>query len=252
MRIEDVSAGLEGERTSVVGTEGDPLRTVRVFLAAEYAMVRAGIRSILGQYPEFRILGEGEDDDEIIQAVEEVSPDVLVIAITDQDSLSFVQSLLRHVSAPVLIVSMDDKLKHAREVLSLGVAGFLVGTAGADDLVCGIRTVARGYCFVSAPLPARGGALRLFREPLEGGDSARDRGTVIAPRRGLEALTPRETEVLKLMAEGLSNREVAERLALSPKTVEAYRTRLSDKTGLRRRTELIRLAITSGLLEPPR
>lgn len=251
MRIEEVSTGLrtQGIATGERGeAPGERLRLIRIFLAAEYAMVRAGLRSILAQYPEFLIVGEGEDDDEIIEAVGSEPPDVLVLAITDQDSLSFVQSLVRFIDVPVLIVSMDDKLKHAREVLALGVAGFLVGTAGADDLICGIRTVARGYSFVSAPLPARGGAQRLFRdireEPALGANSE-------PMHRGVETLTPRETEVLTLMAEGLSNREIAERLGLSPKTIEAYRTRLSDKTGLRRRSELIRLAFTSGLVKSP-
>lgn len=252
MRIEEVSSRLKEERTSDIEIKEERLKLVRVFLAAEYAMVRAGIRSILAQRSEFIILGEGEDDDEIIEAVSTEAPDVLVLAITDHDSLSFVQTLLRFVSVPVLIVSMDDKLKHAREVLSLGVAGFLVGTAGADDLICGIRTVARGYSFVSAPLPARGGAQRLFREPHEAVQSAVSQEGAQPLRAGVEALTPRETEVLTLMAEGLSNREIAERLGLSPKTIEAYRTRLSDKTGLRRRSELIRLAFTSGLLSKER
>lgn len=250
MRIEEVSTGLKARAIPNGNQTEAPAerpKRIRVFLAAEYAMVRAGLRSILAQYPEFMILGEGEDDDEIIDAVANDAPDVLLLAITDQDSISFVQSLLRFIDVPVLIVSMDDKLKHAREVLALGVAGFLVGTAGADDLVCGIRTVARGYSFVSAPLPARGGAERLFREAHE----ERSPGAhAHSPPlyRGVDVLTPREKEVLTLMAEGLSNKEIADRLGLSPKTIEAYRTRLSDKTGLRRRSELIRLAFTSGLV----
>lgn len=216
---------------------------IRLFLAADYAMVRAGIRSILRVAAEVEVVGEGEDDQDIVEAVARLRPDVVLLAMTDGSAISFVESILAQTSAPLLVVTMDDQVRHARDILSLGIAGFLVGTAGPDDLVCAIRAVSRGYSFISAPMPARGGMAKLF--------DARSDGLAYAPPRAEQArmasLTAREREVLGWMAEGCTNREIAEHLSLSPKTIEAYRTRLSDKTGLKRRSELVRLALSVGL-----
>jgi two-component system, NarL family, response regulator NreC len=217
---------------------------VRLFLAADYAMVRAGIRSILRVATEVQVVGEGEDDQDIIDAVGRLKPDLILLAMTDGSAISFVESILSQTSAPLLVVTMDDQVRHARDILSLGIAGFLVGTAGPDELVCAIRAVSRGYSFISAPMPARGGMAKLFDARTEGpadGRSAR------AEEARMSSLTAREREVLGWMAEGCTNREIAEHLSLSPKTIEAYRTRLSDKTGLKRRSELVRLALSVGL-----
>jgi two-component system, NarL family, response regulator NreC len=217
---------------------------VRLFLAADYAMVRAGIRSILRVASEVDVVGEGEDDQEIIEAVARLQPDVVLLAMTDGSAISYVESILSQTSSPLLVVTMDDQVRHARDILSLGIAGFLVGTAGPDELVCAIRAVSRGYSFISAPLPARGGMAKLFDARGEGG---LDGPSPRAELARTASLTAREREVLGWMAEGCTNREIAEHLALSPKTIEAYRTRLSDKTGLKRRSELVRLALSVGL-----
>jgi two-component system, NarL family, response regulator NreC len=217
---------------------------VRLFLAADYAMVRAGIRSILRAASEVEVIGEGEDDQEVVDAITRMRPDVVLLAMTDGSAISLIESILAHTSSPVLVVTMDDQVRHARDILSLGIAGFLVGTAGPEELVCAIRAVSRGYSFISAPMPARGGMAKLFDARTE--VSVDGRGANAEYAR-MASLTAREREVLGWMAEGCTNREIAEHLSLSPKTIEAYRTRLSDKTGLKRRSELVRLALSVGL-----
>lgn len=247
MRQERLTEGASSLDASNHEARGEGLAaaaSIRLYLAADYAMVRAGIRSILRVASEVQVVGEGEDDQEIIDAVTKLNPDVVLLAMTDGSAISFVESIVSQTRAPLLVVTMDDQVRHAREILSLGIAGFLVGTAGPDELVCAIRAVGRGYSFISAPMPARGGMAKLFDART---DAAADDRVARLERARITSLTAREREVLGWMAEGCTNREIAEHLSLSPKTIEAYRTRLSDKTGLKRRSELVRLALSVGL-----
>jgi two-component system, NarL family, response regulator NreC len=244
-RLTEGASTLDASNRGVRTDEGESVAPrIRLFLAADYAMVRAGIRSILRVASEVDVIGEGEDDQEVIDAIEGLKPDVVLLAMTDGGAVSLVESVLAHTSSPILVVTMDDQVRHARDVLSLGIAGFLVGTAGPEELVCAIRAVSRGYSFISAPMPARGGMAKLFDARVE---SVVDDRSARAEHARMASLTAREREVLGWMAEGCTNREIAEQLSLSPKTIEAYRTRLSDKTGLKRRSELVRLALSVGL-----
>jgi DNA-binding NarL/FixJ family response regulator len=215
-------------------------RPVRVLLADDHGILRAGLRALLGNEPDMEVVGEAADGEEAVAQAAALDPDVIVldIAMPRLDGLEAARRIRdRGLRAKILILTVHAEERYLLPVLRAGGSGYVQKSQADTDLLDAIRTVARGDAFLYP------GATRLLladylgREG-EGRDRSRD-------------LSERERQVLALTAEGYSAQEIGERLILSPKTVETYRERAMQKLGLRRRADLVHYALRSGLLQSP-
>lgn len=211
--------------------EGTPTM-IRIALADDHNVVRQGLRALLEGVKDFRVVGEARDGKEMVELVARERPDVALVDVA-MPSLNGVEAARRIVrdspQVKVLVLSMYTGEEYVREAIAAGASGYLVKDSAADQLVEAIRVVARGDRFLSpaiAHLAVKGGA----------GASPLDR------------LTTREREVLQLIAEGNSNKEIAARLTLSVKTIEAHRTNLMAKLDIHDTASLTRFAIARGLV----
>ena len=229
-----------GERFTMSQVDRKGLRPIRVLLADDHGILRAGLRALLGNEPDIEVVGEAADGEEAVTQAAALAPDVVVldIAMPRLDGLEAARRIRdRGLACKVLILTVHAEERYLLPVLRAGGAGYVQKSGADTDLLDAIRTVARGDVFLYP------GATRLLLADYLGREGeGRDKG---------RDLSERERQVLALTAEGYSAQEVGERLFLSPKTVETYRERAMQKLGLRRRADLIRYALRSGLLHPP-
>ncbi len=216
-----------------------PLRT-RVLLADDHTVVRHGLRMILDAAPDLEVVAEASDGIEAVELGlrEPVDLAVLDVAMPLRTGLAAARELTRRrPELRVLMLSVHDVDQYFFEALKAGASGYVLKTVADRDLVHACRAVMRGEPFLYPPT-----VRTLMREYL---DRAGDGESV--PEN---PLTPREREVVKLVAEAFSSEEIAELLIISPKTVERHRENILAKLGLRDRVELTRYAIRHGLVEP--
>lgn len=215
-------------------------RPIRVLLADDHGILRAGLRALLGNEPDIDVIGEAADGEEAVAQTVALDPDVVVldIAMPRLDGLEATRRIRdRGLRAKVLILTVHAEERYLLPVLRAGGAGYVLKSGADTDLLDAIRTVARGDAFLYP------GATRLLLAEYLGQEGEqRDRS---------RALSERERQVLALTAEGYSAQEIGERLILSPKTVETYRERAMQKLGLRRRADIVHYALRSGLLQSP-
>jgi two-component system response regulator NreC len=209
---------------------------IRLVLADDHAILRAGLRALIEASGEMQVVGEAADARQARDLVAETLPDVLVLDISmpgggTLDTLAQIHA--QHPDVRVLVLTMHPDESFLRASLAAGADGYLVKSAADDDLLHAIRAVHAGRSYVGVPL-ARG-ALK----HIAGGARTRQ-------------LSTREAEVLELVAHGLTNQEIADRLGVGVKSVESYRARVYDKLGFRSKRELIRYAVVTGLLSPER
>jgi DNA-binding NarL/FixJ family response regulator len=209
---------------------------IRVVIVDDHAIVRAGIRALFSCEPDVEVVGEAGDGPGALAQIERTSPDVL-LADLSIPALSGVEIIARaRVLSPrmrVLVLSMHTAAEYVRPALRAGANGYVVKGSGLEDLVKALRLVAAGERF----LDPRVASVARLDEPEK---SSRD---------DLERLTSREREVLQLVAEGQTNRQIAERLGLSPKTVDAHRTNLMRKLDLHDAQALTRFALRRGMIQ---
>jgi two-component system, NarL family, response regulator NreC len=201
-------------------------------LADDHAVVRSGLRLLLEAEPGLSVVGECGDVEGALQAVAELSPDVLVLDLhmPGEPSLAAIPRLRElHPGTRVIVLTAQRDPSFAAEALRLGAAGYLPKEAAEGQLLEAIRVAVDGGTYLEPQLGARLAA--------------------IADRKPRE-LSARELEVLRLIARGHTNREIAERLFLSVRTVESHRARLQRKLELSRRSELVEYALERGLVEP--
>jgi len=212
---------------------------IRVLLADDHAVLRAGLRALLSAEPDIEVVGEAADGQEAVALVEWLKPDVVVMDITMPrlDGLRATRQITtHHPEIRVLVLTMHAEEQYLLQVLEAGGSGYVVKNSADRDLLEAIRVVHRGEAFL---YPS---ATRMLLEAYRRGER---------PGDGREhVLTEREEEVLRLTAEGYSNTEIAQRIYLSPKTVDTYRQRIMEKLGLHHRAELVRYALEHGLLRP--
>jgi DNA-binding NarL/FixJ family response regulator len=214
-----------------------PLKA-RVLLADDHAMVRRGLRMILDAESDLEVVAEAGDGAEAIELAvgEEVDLAVLDITMPRLTGLQAARELAqRRPETKVLMLSMHDNEEYLFEALRAGAAGYVLKSAVDRDLVEACRATLRGETFLYP-----GAVTALVRAHLERGDDDAE----------FDPLTPRESEVVKLVAEGMTTREIAEALFISPKTVERHRANVLEKLGMRDRVDLTRYAIRRGLVEP--
>jgi DNA-binding NarL/FixJ family response regulator len=216
-----------------------PLKT-RILLADDHAMVRQGLRLVLDAEPDLEVRAEASDGKRAIEIAQsgEIDLAVLDLAMPRLTGLQAAREIYRlKPELRTLILSMHDNEQYFFESLKAGASGYVLKSAADHDLVEACRAAMRGEPFI---YPAAVKAL--IRDHLErASESDLDFN---------DPLTPREAEVVKLIAEGHSGKEIAEILVITPKTVERHRANILEKLGMRDRVELTRYAIRRGLVEP--
>lgn len=216
---------------------------IRVVLADDHTLFRAGVRVLLRQAPDIDIIGEANSSEEAIAVAERLSPDVLVLDLEmpDCSGLAATQELTNRVaSVKVLILSMYSEDEYLLPVLDAGACGYLTKESAEQELLEAIRAVARGDTYVR-PRVAR----LLASHQRTKARSQKDRMS-----EDFNHLSRRERDVLELVAHGFGGVEIGERLGISNKTVETYKERIEEKLGLKHRSEYITFALSIGLLHP--
>ena len=216
--------------------------TVRVVLVDDEAMVRVGLRMVLSAEPDLEVVGEASDGAEAVDVVAATAPDVVLmdVRMPRVDGLEGARRVLaRSPATKVVVLTTFDEDEHVAEALRAGVSGFLLKVAPPEQLVAAVRTVAAGGGLLDPAVTLRViGAFAASPAPDPG------RAAV------LDALTERERDVLRLVARGLSNAEIAAELYLGEATVKTHVSRVLMKLGLRDRVQAVAVAYETGLVTP--
>jgi DNA-binding NarL/FixJ family response regulator len=216
---------------------------IRLLIADDHELMRGGLRGILGTQPDMEVAGEAADGGEAVELALRLRPDVVImdIRMPRVDGIEATRRIVAgNASARVLVLTTFDLDEYVWEALRAGAAGFMLKDAPPRQLAEAVRTVAGGESLL-APAVTQRLVERYVRVPPPGSAAQRDR---------FAELTARELEVLRLVACGLSNREIAGRLFLSEATVKTHLTRILAKLGLRDRVQAVVLAYETGLVEP--
>ena len=205
----------------------------RILLVDDHSIVRQGMRMLISQEPDLVVCGEAASAHEALKAVERTQPNVAVVDLSLKESsgMALIKDLkIRHPKVVVLVVSMRDESFYAERVLRAGAKGYISKEEGTEKLVEGIRAVLTGKVYVSESLAAR-----LLSKYVGGGSAASE-----SP---VQRLSDRELEVFEWIGQGLTTREIAEKLHLSVKTIESHREHIKEKLRLDNATELLKHAI---------
>lgn len=211
---------------------------IRVLIADDHAIVRSGVRLLLQAEPDIEVIGEALNGEEAVKLAETLRPDTILmdIAMPGMNGLEATRRIkARFPDTQILVLTMHRSDEYFFEMLKSGASGYVLKAAETSELVGALRAVSRGEVFLYPTM-----AKHLLQDYL----------TRSHKREGSEqpTLTPRESEVLRLLAEGYSNKEIAERLVVSPSTIHSHRTNLMQKLNLSSRHELIQYARQRGLL----
>jgi two-component system response regulator NreC len=211
---------------------------IRVLIADDHALVRDGIKSLLGLAEEIEVVGEASDGREAVEQARRLKPDVILmdIAMPGLGGLEATLELKREApKTRVLVLTQYDDLEYIRRFLKIGIAGYVLKSMLGSELPAAIRSAARGGLVLDPQVAAEA----MQPVPAERGAGSEDL---------YELLTDREKQVLRLVALGQSNKEVADALGISVKTAMSHREHLMEKLGLRNRTDLIKFAIKKGVI----
>jgi len=218
------------------------MNPIRVLLAEDHNVVREGLRLLLNAQPDIRVIGEATNGRQAVSLAREICPDVAVLDISmpDLDGLQ-AASLIRAEcqQVQVLILTMHESDAYFFRAVEAGAAGYLLKKAASEDLINAVRAVAKGEAFFYPSM-----ARKLLESYLR-----HDRGQPPSGPSGYEELSEREREVMFLLVRGLSNQEIADKLVVSPSTVQSHRTHILQKLGLDTTVDLVRYAIRHGLIE---
>jgi DNA-binding NarL/FixJ family response regulator len=220
------------------------MRKIRVLIADDHVVLREGLRALLSMYGDVEVVGEAGDGLEALDKIMELQPDVVLMDIA-MPRLGGLEAALelrqRRLPTKVLVLTQYGNKEYVFQMLKAGAAGYIVKKAAGTDLVSAIRAVHSGE-YVLYPSAAKALVERYL------GDAGEDD----EGERRLGQLSDREMEVLKLLAEGSTNREIAELLRLSVKTVTSHRSSIMEKLDIHNRTELVKFAIRAGLVDVER
>ena len=214
---------------------------VKILIADDHAIVREGIRMILEAQPDFEVVGEAEDGDEAVRLARKLAPEVVVmdISMPKLNGVEATQAIREGLpGVHVLILTMHEEQSYLFQLLRLGAAGYVLKRAAATDLVEAVRATHRGETFLY-PAVAQS-IVQDYLERLRTGEGSERYG----------GLTYREREILVLIAEGLTNAQIAEKLVISVKTVQTHRAHIMKKLDLHDRSLLVRYAVRKGLIAP--
>jgi two-component system, NarL family, response regulator NreC len=212
---------------------------INVLLADDHAIVRAGLKAVLGIAPDMRVIGEASSGVEAVSMSKLLEPHVVIMDLTmpGGDGVSATKALTELSKPPkVLVLTMHTEEEYLMPVLKAGASGYLVKSAADRELVDAIRAIVRGEIYVQQ------NAGRVLARGLVAKDPAGEE------RARYDRLTERERNVLVLVARGYSAPEIGERLSISPKTVDTYKQRVNEKLGVAHRADYVRIAMRLGLL----
>ena len=206
---------------------------LRILLADDHQIVRQGLRALL-ERANFEIIAEASDGQEAVRLAETLKPDIAVLDLVMPllNGLDAGRQIIQRGVSSVILLTMHTGEHHVTAALKAGIRGYLLKSQAAEDLVHGIREVSRGRIFLSP---------EVSRIVVDGYLS----GTTLS-----DPLAPREREVLQLVAEGKTSKEIAAQLGLSVKTAESYRTHIMEKLDIHETAGLVRYAIRRGLITP--
>ncbi|MDK2817309.1 MAG: two-component system, NarL family, response regulator NreC [Moorella sp. (in: firmicutes)] len=215
---------------------------IRLVLVDDHAVVREGLRALLTREKDIEVVGETGSTAELLNLVDKVRPEVVVMDLqlgNGQNGVEATRALLRKwPDLKIVILSMYDDRELIFRALEAGARGYVLKRAGVEDLIQAIRLAVKGEAFLDPQI-----ARRVIDGLQQGFSAAREDDA------GKAELTDREMEVLRLAAEGLTNAEIARRLFISVKTVQAHRANLMQKLGLHDRVDLVKYAIKKGILK---
>ncbi|MBI5870280.1 MAG: response regulator transcription factor [Actinobacteria bacterium] len=214
---------------------------IRILLADDHAILRAGLVRLLSEEPDIEVVGEADNGREAVQKVQELHPDIVLmdIGMPVMNGMEATKQIKkRDNDVKILVLTMHDNEEYLFQVLQAGASGYVLKKAADSDLVNAIHVVSRGDCFLY-PSAAKM-VVEDYLEKLKHGQE---------PTSSFDTLTDREREILTLVAEGYTNREIAEALFISVKTVETHKANIMEKLNLHKRAELVRYAIKKGMLQ---
>jgi len=215
------------------------IKKITVLLADDHRILREGIRSLLEKEPDIEVVAEASEGGEAVAKAQQLSPDLVLMDITmpgmnGLEATRQIKALKPGVK--VLILTMHEGNQYISEFLRSGASGYVLKDTAAQELVGAIRAVNQGDAFLYPSI-----ARMLLEEYIQKVQSGEERGSY-------DGLTDREREVLRMVAEGKTNKEIADDLSLSVRTVQAHRANLMGKLHMHDRTELVRYAIRKGLI----
>ncbi len=213
---------------------------MRILIADDHGIVRGGMKLLIDRQPDMEVVAEAGDGVEAFEEALRTKPDLCVmdVSMPRMTGLQAARQIRAHLpETQVLALSMHDDERYVFDALKAGASGYVLKSAADEDLVAACRAAMRGESFLYAGVASA--LVRDFLDRMRRGE-----------RMPKSVLTPREEEVVKLIAEGRSSREIARDLVISHRTVERHRANVLTKLGMRDRTELTRYAIRAGLIEP--
>jgi len=215
------------------------MKRTRVFIVDDHKIFRQGLASLLDSIGQFEVVGDAPNGREAIRPIQECTPDVvfLDISMPELDGLNAMKHIHRAcANTKIIVLTMHDKSEYVYRALCNGACGYLLKEAGVGEIQEAVSAVMQGQTYLSKSVNQI-----VIRDYANGGNG-HDRKSV------LEVLTEREMEVMKLVVEGYSGKEVAQHLNISPKTVEHHRAKVMEKLSCRNVTQLVRLAIQEGVI----
>lgn len=220
---------------------------IRIMLADDHQVVRTGLKSFLESQPNFQVIAEASNGREAIERALETRPDIILMDITmpEMDGLEATRQL-KKLWPECVILSLTvhvDKF-YFMEMLAAGASGYLTKQVASDELVSAIHAVTQGHVYLQ---PALARWLLEDYQQLANKQESTGSGSEAAVK--LEVLSERERGVLEMVAQGLTNQQIGEKLELSPKTIARHRERIMSKLNLHTRIELVKFAISSGLVK---
>lgn len=218
-------------------------KQIRIILADDHTLIRSGIKMLLRDASDITVAGEAENGEEAIRITQELKPDVAVIDLS-MPKMSGIEAIgiirKKYPSVKVLVLTMHENEEYVLQIFKAGASGYVLKTAGKDELTGAIRSVAKGERYFSSRVSevlAEG-----FTRREEGGRKYRSGDEV--------PLTRREKEILALVADGLTNQEIGEKLFISHRTVDTHRTNIMQKLDIHDIATLVRYAIQHGIVSP--
>ncbi len=217
------------------------MNKIRVLIADDHAVVRSGLRQLMGDQPDLEVVGEAGDGREALEKVKSLKPNVIVldIAMPGVSGLEAAGLIKEAVpSCQIVVLTMHGKENFVRQVLSSGALAYVLKASPVQDVLAAVRAAHRGEYFLSSKIEAEVVGAYL--------DHRREAPAV----RGYDLLSEREQQIFRLVAEGNSTNQIAEVLCVSPKTVEKHRTNIMKKLGIKDRLDVVKYAVRIGIIDP--